>query len=159
MATLTVDAPKNSLDIKGVATIKAPLEKVFEAYSNKDLFVKWFCRGNEVNVKQFECVSGGAWDIEERDPNTKEEWGFYGIFHEVAINERIVWTFEFMGMPERGHVTLEKMDFVAVDDKLTEMHSTTVFLTQEDRQGMLESGLEDGWRQSIEALGEVIGES
>jgi uncharacterized protein YndB with AHSA1/START domain len=124
---------------------------------NKDLFVKWFCRGNEVTVKTFDGKSGGTWDIAEKDPEGNE-WGFYGVFHDVAENERIIWTFEFMGMPERGHASLERMDFVKIDDTTTELRTTTVFLTAEDRNGMIESGMEDGWRQSIEALSEVVGE-
>ncbi len=43
MAKLTVTVPKNSLDILGIVEINAPIEKVFEAFINKDLFVKWFC--------------------------------------------------------------------------------------------------------------------
>ncbi|NJS41594.1 hypothetical protein HC766_04585 [Candidatus Gracilibacteria bacterium] len=34
--------------------LKAPLEKVFEAYIKEEVFVKWFCRGNQVKVNKFE---------------------------------------------------------------------------------------------------------
>lgn len=107
MAKLKVTVPENSLDIIGEIEIKAPLEKVFEAYIKEEVFVKWFCRGNQVKVNKFEGKNGGVWDIEEKDPEGNE-WGFYGVFHEIADNERIIWTFEFMGMGERGHVSLEK---------------------------------------------------
>ena len=155
MATLKVTVPENSLDVIGVATINAPLEKVFQAYVDKDLFVQWFCRGNEVTTIKFEAKSGGVWDIHVKSPDGNE-WGFYGVFHEVALNERIIWTFEFMGLPERGHTSLERMDFVKIDENTTELRSTSVFLTQADRDGMVESGMEAGWRQSIEALGELV---
>ncbi len=155
MATLKVTVPENSLEIIGIATINAPLAKVFEAYINKDLFTQWFCRGNEVTVRAFNAIDGGTWHVEERSPEG-EEWGFYGTFHQVVRGEYIIWTFEYMGMPERGHVSLERMKFVALDDNTTELQSTSVFLTQEDRDGMVASGMEPGWRQSIEALEEVV---
>jgi uncharacterized protein YndB with AHSA1/START domain len=157
MATLKVTVPENSLDILGTVEINAPIEKVFEAFINKDLFVKWFCRGNTVSINKFEGKTGGTWDIAEKSPDGNE-WGFYGVFHEILLNERIIWTFEFMGMPERGHVSLEKMVFEKVDDGSTRMKTISTFLTKEDREGMVASGMEAGWRQSIEALGKLVGE-
>jgi uncharacterized protein YndB with AHSA1/START domain len=157
MATLKVTAPEHSQDIIGEVEINAPLEKVFEAFINKDLFIKWFCRGNTVTVNQFEGKDGGTWDIAERDPEGNE-WGFYGVFHEIAPSERIIWTFEFMGIQERGHVSLERMEFTDAGDGTTKMKSISTFLTKEDRDGMVASGMEAGWRQSIEALEEVVNE-
>ncbi|NJK71600.1 MAG: hypothetical protein HC932_05170, partial [Thermales bacterium] len=63
MAKLKVTVPENSLDIIGEIEIKAPLEKVFEAYIKEEVFVKWFCRGNQVKVNKFEGKNGGVWDI------------------------------------------------------------------------------------------------
>jgi hypothetical protein len=56
---------------------------------------------------QFDCQSDGSWHIAEpaEDGN---QYAFIGCFHEAAIDERIVQTFEFLGMLERGHVMLEK---------------------------------------------------
>ena len=57
--------------------------------------------------------SGGSWHLTEK--SAEGEYSFCGSYHEVAKNERI-WTFEFLGMPERGHVALERMDLVRIDD-------------------------------------------
>ncbi len=108
-------------------------------------------------VNKFEGKTGGTWDIAEKSADGNE-WGFYGVYHEIAPNERIIWTFEFMGMPERGHVSLEKMEFETVGDGGTRMKSISTFLTKADRDGMVSSGMEDGWRQSVEALGKLVGE-
>lgn len=155
MATLTVTAPEDSLEIIGVATVKAPLSKVFEAYTTQALFTQWFCRGNEVTVQVFNAVDGGMWHIDERSPEG-ETWGFYGTFHQVVKNTSIIWTFEFLGLPDRGHVSLERMLFKALDETTTEITSTSVFLSKEDRDGMVSSGMESGWRQSITALEEIL---
>ena len=122
MATLKVTVPEASQNIEGIVTIKAPLEKVFEAY-----------------------VDHG-------------EHGFTGSIHEVATNERIIQTFEYLGLPERGHVALERADFAAVDPQTTEIRTLSTFQSREDRDGMVSSGMEAGWRQSVEALGRLVEE-
>ncbi len=156
MAQLNVEVPQNSQNILGTITINAPLAKVFEAHTNSDLFKKWWGRGHELDVHAFKAEDGGLWHIGEKadDGNTYE---FRGSFHEIAPNERIVWTFEFLGMPERGHVALEKLEFSAIDDKTTQLKTTSTYQSIEDRDGMIASGMEEGWRQSLDALEKVAG--
>ena len=155
MATLKVKIPENSQNIEGVATIRAPLAKVFGAYKDPKLFAQWWCRGNPMEVYRFECRDGGVWHIAELTPDGGK-YEFFGCFHEVADNSRIVQTFEFMGMPERGHVMLERADFVAVDANTTEIRTLSTAQTLADRDGMVQSGAEAGWRQSVEALGKLL---
>jgi uncharacterized protein YndB with AHSA1/START domain len=151
MANLKVTVPENSQNILGVVTINAPLAKVFEAHSQEELFAKWWCRGNPMKVYHFDCKSGGSWHIAEQSEDGAE-YEFMGSFHEVVVNERIIQTFEFLGWPERGHVMLEKSEFVAIDDNTTEIRTHSTAFSQADRDGMVESGMESGWRQSVEAL-------
>lgn len=157
MATLKVEIPENSQNILGTTIINAPLEKVFNAYVNKEMFSRWI--GGEiatkVNVDTFDARSGGSWHMvnTDKDGNT---WTFGGSYHEVAKNERIIWTFEFLGMPERGHVALERMDFVQVNDNTTEIRTTSTYQSVAERDSMVESGMEDGWRSSVEALEKVV---
>ena len=101
MATLKVTIPKNSQNVEGVATLKAPIDKVFHAYTNAELFAKWWGRGNPLKIYQFECTDGGQWHVAEHAQDG-QDYEFRGTFHEVAPNERIIQTFEFLGMPERG---------------------------------------------------------
>lgn len=155
MAHLKVTVPENSQNILGVVTINAPLKKVFEAYTKEELFTAWWCRGNSMQVHHFDCKDGGSWHIVERSEDGNE-YEFAGCFHEVAQDIRIVQTFEFLGMPERGHVMLEKAEFVAIDNGTTEIRTHSTAMNQEDRDGMVASGMESGWRQSVEALGKLL---
>jgi uncharacterized protein YndB with AHSA1/START domain len=155
MAHLKVTVPENSQNILGIVTINVSLEKVFEAYVKEELFVQWWCRGNPMKVYRFDCQDGGSWHIAERAEDGKE-YEFTGCFHEVAQNQRIVQTFEFLGMPERGHVMLEKAEFVAINECTTEIRTHSAAMNQEDRDGMVASGMESGWRQSVEALGQLL---
>jgi len=154
MATLKVNVPNNSQNIEGIATIKAPLAKVFRAHTDETLFPQWWCRGNPMKVYRFDCRDGGGWHIaEQADGN---EYEFIGCFHEVRENERIIQTFEFLGLPERGNVALERADFVAIDDSTTEIRTLSTAQSIEARDAMAASGMEDGWRQSVEALGRLV---
>jgi len=155
MAKLEVTVPENSLSVLGIVTIQAPLEKVFEAYVNEDLFKQWWAQGNPLTIHTFDAVDGGKWHVSDFDEERGES-EFIGYFHEVARNERIVQTFEFLGMPERGHVAIEKAEFVKIDDGTTQINTCTTFQNMDDRDGMIGSGMEDGWRKSIEALGALI---
>lgn len=155
MANLKVTVPEHSQNILGTVTINAPLARVFEAYIKEDLFVRWWCRGNPMKVYYFDCQDGGSWHVAEQSEDG-HEYEFKGCFHEVAQNERIVQTFEFLGMPERGHVMLEKAEFTALDEQATEIQTLSTAMSQADRDEMVASGMESGWRQSITALGRLL---
>lgn len=155
MADLKVKIHENSQNIEGVVTIRAPLAKVFEAYTNEKLFVQWWGRGNPMKVFRFDCVTGGSWHIAEQAPDGKEH-EFMGSVHDVTANERIVQTFGYLGMPERGHVSLERADFVTIDANSTEIRTLGTAQSREERDGMVTSGMEAGWRQSVQALGKLL---
>ena len=155
MAKLKVTIPDNSQNIGGVVTLKAPRAKVFEAYTDPELVAKWWGRGNPMTIYEFDCRSGGRWHIAEHAPDGRKH-EFMGSFHEVADNERIIQTFEYLGMPERGHVFLERADFVAIDAATTEIRTLSTAQSIEQRDGMAASGMESGWRQSVEALGRLM---
>lgn len=156
MATLKVTVPEDSQNVEGLVTIAAPLDRVFAAHVDPALFSRWWCRGNPMTVHHFDGRSGGWWHIAERSDHGEHE--FIGTFHEVAPNERIVQTFEYLGMPERGHVALERADFIALDDRTTEIRTLSTAQSRQDRDAMVASGMEAGWRQSVEALGRLIEE-
>jgi uncharacterized protein YndB with AHSA1/START domain len=82
-----------------------------------------------------------------------DEHGFRGEFREIVRPERITWTFEYEGMP--GHVSVQTVSFVEHDGKTT-LTSTLVFDSMEDRDGMLQSGMEEGAAESMDRLDEYL---
>ena len=83
------------------------------------------------------------------------EYAFHGVNHEVTP-ERIISTFEFEGLPEEGHVILETTRFEALPNGKTKLTSQSVFQAVEDRDGMLQSGMEEGVNESYERLDELL---
>jgi uncharacterized protein YndB with AHSA1/START domain len=103
----------------------------------------------------FEPVSGGRWRFIQRD-NSGNEFGFHGVYHEVLSRRRIIGTFEFEGLPESGHVILETTLFEDLPGGRTRVTSQSVFQTVEDRDGMVQSGMEHGVVEGYERLDEIL---
>jgi len=108
-----------------------------------------------MNLETFEPKSGGSWRYVQTDEEGNE-FAFHGVNHEVNAPERIIDTFEFEGLPETGHVILEKALFEELPGDRTKITSLSVFLSIEDRDGMLESGMEGGVNESYERLDELL---
>ncbi len=108
MADLKVTAKPGSQNINSIVTIKVPKEKLFEAFTNPELFAKWCGSGHDLEVSCFDATSGGKWLVTERTPEG-DSYAFLGSFYEIAAGERIIQTFEFDGLPEKGHVALERV--------------------------------------------------
>jgi hypothetical protein len=81
---------------------------------------------------------------------------FSGSFHEVAGPERLIQTFEYEGLPEKGHVALETSRFEALPGNRTRVVIHSVFQSVADRDGMMMSGAETGVREGHERLDELL---
>src|SRR5688572_12142133 len=144
-STLTTPADR---EIQVVRIFDAPRERVWRAFTEQDLVKQWWGRGNELVIEKFEPVRGGHWRFVERGP--EGEHGFEGRFRELTKPERIVQTFEWDGMP--GHTILETAVFEDLGDGRTRVVNTSLFFTKEERDGMLQSGMEGGMNESYAAL-------
>jgi uncharacterized protein YndB with AHSA1/START domain len=81
---------------------------------------------------------------------------FFGVNHEVTAPERIVGTFEYTGLPERGHVILGKLRFEELEGNRTRLVSHSVFFSAEDRDAMIQSGMEKGVNEGYEKLDAIL---
>lgn len=80
---------------------------------------------------------------------------FHGVDHEVSP-ERIISNFEFEGLPEPGHVLLDTLKLEELPDNRTKLTDQSVFQSVEDRDGMMQSGMEQGINESYDRLDEVL---
>ena len=143
-------------DILITREFDAPRELVFKAFTDPELYVQWLGpRDLAMTLETFEPKSGGSWRYIHRDKEGNE-YAFHGVNHEVTAPERIIGTFEFEGLPEQGHVTLETARFEALPGDRTRMTIQSVFQSVEDRDGMLQSGMEGGMNESYARLDELL---
>jgi uncharacterized protein YndB with AHSA1/START domain len=131
----------------------APRELVFEAHSSCEHVANWWGpRKYEVVSCDLDFRPGGAWRIVHRGPDG-EIPGFHGEYLEIVRPERIVWTFEWEGMP--GHAGPETMMFEERDGRTT-LTTTSVFDSTEERDGTLESGMVSGAAETYDRLEEYL---
>lgn len=134
---------------------EAPREVVFKAFMDPRLVVQWLGpRGMEMRIEKFEPKDNGYYRyIHSRDGN---EYAFHGVIHEVTVPERIIQTFEFEGLPEKGHVCMETARFESLPGGRTRFTTQSVFQSVSDRDSMMQSGMEHGVRDSYERLDELF---
>jgi uncharacterized protein YndB with AHSA1/START domain len=131
----------------------APRERVFKACTDPALMARWWGQGDLTTIiDKMDLRMGGIWRFVQRDQDGNE-FAFRGVFHQVAAPERLVYTFEWEGMP--GHILLETMTFEERDGK-TIIHDSSVFQSVADRDGMLQSGMESGANESWNRLDELL---
>lgn len=141
-------------DIHVERIFDAPLERVWRAYSTPELVARWWGRGNPLDIERFDFEVGGHWRFVEHSDG--ESHGFEGRFAEIVPMQRIVQTFEWDGMP--GHVSFDTVEFEDLGDGRTKLVASSLFLTAEDRDGMVASGMESGMQESYAALDRVLAE-
>ena len=151
MAKAIITTPGDR-DVRIERIFNAPRDRVWRAMTDPELIAQWWGRGNKVVVERFDLERGGHWRFVEHSDHGVH--GFEGRFAEVVPPERVVQTFEWDGMP--GHVALETLTLEDLGDGRTRLVTTSLFLTAEDRDGMLQSGMEGGVNESYAALDRLL---
>jgi uncharacterized protein YndB with AHSA1/START domain len=141
-------------EIKMTHVFDAPRELVYNAYTNPHFIPKWWGpRSLETNVDYMEVRPGGTWRIVQRDTEGNE-YAFHGEYLEIELYKRLVQTFNYVDMP--GHEGVETAIFEDIDTAKTRITTTSKFKTVEDRDGMYNSGMEEGLTESMERLDELL---
>lgn len=131
----------------------APRDLVFRAFVKPDLLVQWLGpHGLSMEIELNEIRDGGQWRFIHRDADGND-FGFHGVFHGTPTVDCVVRTFEFEGYP--GHVSIEWMT-LEERDGTTALRQSSAFQSVEDRDGMVESGMESGVNDSMERLAELL---
>jgi uncharacterized protein YndB with AHSA1/START domain len=131
----------------------APIDKVWRAYTDPELIVKWLGpKRLKGRVDAWEFEPGGRWELTHIDSDDTE-YTFHGFMHDMEKFKRISRTFEWHGLP--GHVSFETAYFEDLGDK-TRVRAVSVFQSPEDRDGMIQSGMETGVREGNERLDALL---
>lgn len=134
----------------------APRETIFKAFTDPELYVQWVGpQGLTMTLETFEPRDGGSWRYIQKD-DAGNEFAFHGVNHEVTAPERIIGTFEWEGLPERGHVILQTALFKKLPGNRTKLQQQSVFQTVMDRDGMMQTGMKEGVEDSYQRLDELL---
>lgn len=148
---MNVTAESGQPIVKIERAFNASRQDVFAIFTQKDKLEKWWSPYGNATI-EIDLKEGGAWHFSEG-----QEADFYGFYHEVTAPERIVQTSEFGVLPERGHVVLERYEFTEQTDGTTLMTLTEAFLSVEDRDAMLQSGMEEGLSKTYDKIDQLLG--
>jgi uncharacterized protein YndB with AHSA1/START domain len=133
----------------------APRELVFKACSSCEHLNKWLGPREMTMVScEMDFRPGGKYRYVQRAPDGSD-YAFRGDIREIVPPERIVQTFEFEMMP--GHISHETLTLEDLDGK-TKLTVTSRFDSIDDRDGIIQSGMEVGARDSYDRLEEYLAE-
>jgi uncharacterized protein YndB with AHSA1/START domain len=152
----TITAEEGKQDITITREFDAPRELVFKAFTDPKLYVQWLGpRELKMKLEKFEPKTGGSYRYIHIDEKGNE-FAFNGVNHYVNAPDVIISTFEFEGLPERGHVALETARFQELPGGRTRFVGHSVFQSVADRDGMVQSGMERGVLDSHARLDELF---
>lgn len=151
---ITAEPGKQELFI--TREFEAPRELVFRAYTEADLYEKWVGPDDlTMTVEKMDAFDGGSYRfLHKRDDHV---YAFHGVYHEVLAPERIIGTFEFDGLPEKGHVIMGTTEFEDLGNGRSRLVHQSVFQSVGDRDGMIASGMERGVTQGYDKLDAILG--
>ena len=143
----------SDLEIQMVRVFAAPKKLVWAAHLEPRHVEQWWGRhGSTLIVCEIDARPGGKWRFVSREADGSEN-AFRGEIRELAPHDRIVWTFEWEGLP--GHVVVDTVTLVEKDGKTT-LTTLSRFSSKEDRDGMVASGMEAGANESMDRLDELL---
>jgi uncharacterized protein YndB with AHSA1/START domain len=153
MAETRIVAESGKQEIVISREFDAPKDLVFKACTDPGLVSQWWApEGITTTVEEMDAKPGGTWRVTQRDAEGNK-YAFHGVYHEVTP-ERIVDTIEYETMP--GHVLLETETIEDLGSGRTKVTDHLVFQSVDDRDGMLQSGMEEEMTGPMERLAGLL---
>jgi uncharacterized protein YndB with AHSA1/START domain len=147
---MTVTTP--GLEIVMTRSFNAPRELVFEAHTSCEHVRNWWGpRKYDVAECELDFRPGGKWRIVHKGDG--QEIAFFGEYREIDRPNFFTWTFGFDGMPgDPGveHYTFEETDGV------TTLTARAKFSSPEERDAVLNSGMQEGAAETWDRLEEYL---
>jgi uncharacterized protein YndB with AHSA1/START domain len=149
--TLAVAMPTTQ-QIVLTRVFNAPRRLVFDAFTKPELLRRWFGpRGWSLVVCEVDFRVGGGFRFVLRSPEGNE-MGMRGTYCEIDVPYRSVHTESFDDLPGKSDVTTELTEL----DGRTVMTATITYTSQEMRDAVIRSGMEDGAAESYDRLAELL---
>ncbi|PKD18887.1 ATPase [Salegentibacter salinarum] len=127
-----------------------PVESLFTAYKDKELFEKWM----GTNLIDFEFKEYGKYHFETRSPTGDLMFSGKGAFHSLIPNEMIVRTFEMdvFSLPPQ----LEFLNFNAITGEKSILTMHIIFKSAEIRNELLKKPFAIGLEMAHSRLEDVL---
>ena len=150
----------------------SPRALVYEAWTDPRQLARWWGPKNFTNpICQTDVRPGGAHRIVMRGPDGVD-YPIKGFYREVKENERLVLTNDLSENPESWHdivnperdrskgrpsfASIETVKFEDAGSGKTRLTIQMHFEQAQDRDALLKTGMNEGWSQSLDRLGELL---
>jgi uncharacterized protein YndB with AHSA1/START domain len=154
MATTNFEIPEGLPFVDYTREFDAPADLIYRAYTDPELIPQWLGpKGYVMKLEKWEAWDGGSWRYIHTDPDGGE-WAFKGVFHGPQTADQMIQTFEFEGFP--GHVSISELKIEDLDNGRSRATTHVVFMSLQDRDGMIESGMQTGVVEGFERLDELV---
>ena len=150
-AKYTFVANPGSLEVTTTYTFDMPQDRVFAGFTDPNLIPKWWLEDEEITVDRMEVKEGGTWRFVEK--TNEGTFVFRGVYHRVDAPKQIVTTWAFEAM---SGVFLETVTFEVAGGRKTKVTDQFVFQTLEDRNMMLETGMNNGSVDMMQRLEKLL---
>ncbi len=150
--TLQVSTPSER-ELVLTRVFDAPRDLVFKVFTDPEAIPAWWGeRRHTTTVDAYDFRVGGKWQYTTRDDEGNEVV-FNGEFLEIDPPAKLVSTFGLEGIS--GQVTTDIHTFEEHDGKTT-LSTYSIFATQEERDDMLDTGVAQGWGETLDRMDEYL---
>jgi uncharacterized protein YndB with AHSA1/START domain len=133
----------------------APRHLVYKAWTTPELVRRWWsARRGAVTVADIDLRVGGAWRFVMIADNGMEV-GFHGEYREIVPDERLVSTEIFEGLPDGDSDPALNTLTLEEEGGRTMLTLLVQTETKEQRDAIVESGMEDGLQDALDLVEEV----
>ena len=130
----------------------APKHLVYKALTTPELVKQWWSgQRGEVTSVEIDLRVGGTWRY-VMVANAGFEVAFHGEYREIVPNERLVTTEVFEGVPDAVAVNI--MTLTEKDGRTT-LTVVTELTSKEDRDAIINTGMEAGMQEAYDLLEQV----
>ena len=133
----------------------APKHLVYKALTTPELIKRWWnAKRGEVTLAEVDLRDGGKWRYVMVTEDGFEV-GFHGEYREIVPNERIVYTEVYEGIPDGDDKPAVNTMTLSEKDGRTTITTLVELESQEDRDMIINSGMEAGMQDAMDLLEEV----
>jgi uncharacterized protein YndB with AHSA1/START domain len=149
----TVTTPSDT-EVRIEREFDAPRQLVWDAYTDAEMLTQWLGpRRLRMTVQEMDVRSGGSYRY-THESDEGDSFVFFGDFHEVDPPRLLVQTFQWEG--NDAPPSLDRVEFEELEGDRTRIVVTGSFDSKEDRDAMLEAGMEGGVREGYEKLDALL---
>ncbi|MFC3157663.1 Uncharacterized conserved protein YndB, AHSA1/START domain [Chryseobacterium arachidis] len=127
-----------------------PVELLFKAYTEADLFEQWM----GTKVTKFDNTQHGSYRFETSNPQGDVVFSANGTIHEIVQNEKITRTFQMENTP--FPVQIEFLEFQKLTEKASRITIQTIYKSVDFRDQMLKLPFAQGINMAHNRLQEII---